>query len=320
METQPILEILVKLNPKMDSNQADQARTVAEMKAGRKAYQARMDTKHKETMANIDAEMEAIRAETKAMRDKGMKTNRESDQEELKGIIEEMNAKAGGKQEEMLVRMREEIKSGQAEMKSIICTFGCELKETLQRVMRAAIKSVGSELDETTACQEAHETEPDQRMMQSAEERQKIRKEEAAVMPAGEPRKQLMVCDLAAERSQKRKERTQENRGSRRKSAAACRKVARRSKVAWRKRNVFRNVQAQRNCGPRKRLTVTGIRTTRCAKVARHKKRNHEGPSVEQGRRKEQTRNKFTSGIRKRMDVREETWGGSGRQHWCEGF
>jgi hypothetical protein len=104
---------------------------------------------------------------------------------------------------------------------------------------------------------------------------------------------------MAAERRQKRKEMTRRNRGIRRKSAAACRKVSRLAKVAWRKRNLFRNVQTRRNCGPRKRLTVTCIRTSRCAKVARNKERSHEGPSVEQGRRKEQTRNKFTSGARK---------------------
>jgi hypothetical protein len=135
-------------------------------------------------------------------------------------------------------------------------------------------------------------------MMQSIDEHQEIPKDEAAVMPVGEPRKRSRVCNLAAERGQKRKERTWGNRGSRRKSAAACRKVSRRAKVAWRKRNLFRNVQTQRNCGPRKRLTVTGIRMTRCAKVARHKKRNHEGPSVEQGRRKNKTRNKTARGTR----------------------
>jgi hypothetical protein len=83
---------------------------------------------------------------------------------------------------------------------------------------------------------DTEKTEPDPGLMQSTEEHQEIPKEEAAVMPVGEPRKRRKVCNLAAEHRQKRKERTRENRGSWRKSAAACRKASRRAKVAWRKR------------------------------------------------------------------------------------
>jgi CHASE3 domain sensor protein len=42
-----------------------------------------------------------------------MEANRKSNQEELKEMMEEINVKADGKQEEMLARMQEEIKSGQ---------------------------------------------------------------------------------------------------------------------------------------------------------------------------------------------------------------
>jgi hypothetical protein len=104
-------------------------------------------------------------------------------------------------------------------------------------------------------------------MMQFIEVHLEIHKEDAAVMPVGEPRKRRKVHNLAAERRQKRKERSRGNKGPRRKSAVVCRKVCRRAKVAWRKRNLFRNVQTQRNCGPRKRLTVTGRKTTRRATV-----------------------------------------------------
>jgi hypothetical protein len=60
----------------------------------------------------------------------------------------------------------------------------------------------------------------------------------------------------------------------------------------------------QENSDPGKVWTSKGVRRhrnkdARCAKVARHKERNHEGPSVEQGRRKDKTRNKFTIGTRK---------------------
>jgi hypothetical protein len=61
----------------------------------------------------------------------------------------------------------------------------------------------------------------------------------------------------------------------------------------------MRNIRTLEKCGPRKEFAAAGIRTTHCAKVARHKERSHEKPSVEQGRRKEQSMNKFTSVIRK---------------------
>jgi hypothetical protein len=62
--------------------------------------------------------------------------------------------------------------------------------------------------------------------------------------------------------------RTRGNSGSRRKSAAACRKVSRRAKVAWRKRKLVRRIGTQENCGPRKEFSSAGIRMTHSAKVA----------------------------------------------------
>jgi hypothetical protein len=63
---------------------------------------------------------------------------------------------------------------------------------------------------ETTACNGATETKLNPGLIQSTEERQDILKGEAAVMPVGEPRKWHRVCNLGAERRQKRKERTQD--------------------------------------------------------------------------------------------------------------
>jgi hypothetical protein len=70
--------------------------------------------------------------------------------------------------------------------------------------------------------------------VKSVTEHQEIPKGEAAVMPLGERRKRLRVCNLAAERLQKRKDMAQENRRSRRKLAATYRKVSLRAEVAWR--------------------------------------------------------------------------------------
>jgi hypothetical protein len=107
-------------------------------------------------------------------------------------------------------------------------------------------------------------TEPDSGMMQSTEEHQEIPKEEATVMLVREPRKKR-------KHRQKKKDRSWGNGGSRRKSATASRKVSRCANVAWRKRNLFRNVQTQSKCGPWKELAVTCREMTHCAKVARGK-------------------------------------------------
>jgi hypothetical protein len=93
-----------------------------------------------------------------------IETNRKKDREDLK-------------------EMREEIKSGQAEMRSTVCAMRSELKETIQHGMKVVIQLIQSELDETTACNKATETEPIPQMMQSIEEHQDIPKGEAAVMP-----------------------------------------------------------------------------------------------------------------------------------------
>jgi hypothetical protein len=114
-------------------------------------------------------------------------------------------------------------------------------------------------------------------MMQSAEEHQVIPKEDAAVMPVGEPRKRRRDRNLAAGRRQKPKKRIQASCESRRRLNIASKKMTRRVTVAWRKRNIFRRIVTQGNCGLRKRLVVTIKRTTRCAKMARGGKHGLQG-------------------------------------------
>jgi hypothetical protein len=173
------------MEAKMDTNQAKVAKQeeiLAEMKANRE-----------QMLAEINARM--------TINLKEMEADRKRDREDLKGMMEEMNAK---------------MDSNQAEIRSTVCAIWSEIKETIKHEMKAVIQPKWSELDEMTACNGATETEPDPGMMQSIQEHQEIHKGEAAVMPVREPRK----------RRQKKKERTQGNSGSRRKSAATCRKVS----------------------------------------------------------------------------------------------
>jgi hypothetical protein len=53
---------------------------------------------------------------------------------------------------------------------------------------------------------------------------------------------------------------------------AAGKKMTRRATMAWRKRIVFRKIGTQGMCGSRKRLIAAGIKMTRHARVAMHRK------------------------------------------------
>jgi esterase/lipase len=116
--------------------------------------EAKMNANNEKAEASISVSMKSNQ-DLVARLEARIEIDREKDQEDLKGMMEETNAKADGKQEEMLAKMRENIKSSQAEIRSTVC-------------------AIRSELDETAACNEATEIEPDPRMMQSIEEHQEI--------------------------------------------------------------------------------------------------------------------------------------------------
>jgi hypothetical protein len=129
VETQQLLEILARVEARMIANQEKEEASISvSMKS------------NQHLVARLEARIEI---------------DREKDREDLKGMKEETNAKADGKQEKMLAKMRENIKSSQAEIRSTVC-------------------AMRSELDETTACNEATVIEPDPRMMQTIEEHQEF--------------------------------------------------------------------------------------------------------------------------------------------------
>jgi hypothetical protein len=88
---------------------------------------------------------------------------------------------------------------------------------------------------------------PDPEIIQSAEENQEIPTEDAAVMPAGEPRKRRRFRYMAAEIRRKRKDKTWENHESRIILAAACsRKMSRHATVAWQKRKLVQRMRPRK--------------------------------------------------------------------------
>jgi hypothetical protein len=127
--------------------------------------------------ANVD--LEQMKADRIADQEE-----RKADQDDLKGMMEEMNAKMdinqakATKQEEIPAEisarmdtnpneMGEEIKSGQAQMRSTLDEWLMDMKDGRK---------------ETTACNEATETKLDPGLMQSIEEHQDSPKGEVAVM------------------------------------------------------------------------------------------------------------------------------------------
>jgi hypothetical protein len=105
-------------------------------------------------------------------------------------------------------------------------------------------------------------------MMQSVVEHQVIPKEDAVVKPIKERKKRHRGRKLAARRRGERKELTRGYCVSGRKLVAAYKRVSRRARVAWRKRNLLRKIGTQENCGPRKEFAAAGIKTIHCAGVA----------------------------------------------------
>jgi hypothetical protein len=146
---------------------------------------------------------------------------------------------------------------------------------------------------------EAVKIEQDPGIMQSAVEHQEVPKEDTAVMPFIAPRKGHRVQNLAADNCQKRKDGTRRIHGSRRKLAAACRKMmSRHATVAWRKRNIFRKIWPKENCGPRSTLATACRRMTRSAKVARCKEHDHD--KYDQVNRGQETQEQRKDGKRMR--------------------
>jgi hypothetical protein len=271
-------------------------------KAGRKAYEEKMMAKWKanqkrreaerksyeKRMVKWKADQEIRMAERKAYEEKRMaeqranqkrrEAERKAHQEDLQKIMKEIidanQTKTNNNQEEMDVNLketREEIKFGQAEIKSTVNAFQEEMDVSIAN--RKDDRKEATSCQETTACHEVmdadlEKTDPDAGMMQSVADHQVALKEDAIVKPVKERKKRHRGQKLAAGRCGEPKELTRGDCGSGRKLAAACRKVSSCATVAWRKRNLLRKIGTQENCGPHKEFTATRIRMIHCARVA----------------------------------------------------
>jgi hypothetical protein len=112
---------------------------------------------------------------------------------------------------------------------------------------------------------------------------EEFRKEDNPVEFSGTVKKRHRGRHLAAGRCGEPKKLTRGYCGSRRKLAAACRKVSRRAVVARRKGNIFRKIWTQGNCGPRKELAAAGRKMACCDKVAQAKGHRLHGQDKDKG-------------------------------------
>jgi hypothetical protein len=206
------------------------------------------------------------------------KTQRE-DMLDMKARLDE-NAKTGQqrmlamneKMETYLAKLdadREESKAWREKMKAE--------REAWREEMRADREQWKAKMDERmTATQVKSDgklkelTEPREEMMQPAEEHQQVPREDAVVIPVRGRKRRHRGRKQAAERRGKPKELNRGDHGFKKKLAATCRKASRRATVAWLKRNVFRKSWIHGNCGPRKEVTASIKKVTRCERH-RHK-------------------------------------------------
>jgi hypothetical protein len=104
--------------------------------------------------------------------------------------------------------------------------------------------------------------------MESEVEHWEVPMEEAAVKSSGTMKKRHRGRQLVAGQLREPKELTPRECGSRKKLAAACRKVSLHAAVAWHKRKVFRKIWTQGSCGSLKQLTAVKMMMTHRGKVA----------------------------------------------------
>jgi hypothetical protein len=154
--------------------------------------------------------------------------------------------------------MQELIRASQEKMEAIIQSIWSERDETIQQRGENVMTRVNHETQslqkvcqETTACHKTTEMDtkkiqPDPRMVHSAAEHQEVPKEDAIVKPVKGRKKRHRGRKLAAGRRGDPNELIQGICGSR-KLAAACRKVSRCTRMAWRKGNVFRKYSTRDN-------------------------------------------------------------------------
>jgi hypothetical protein len=267
---QQIMEILIKMNAaaeKMDSNQEKMAadkedlltRIKEEDRQANQDFLARMEAifddnrKKAESDENFWAKMDAFHEERMAMID-----------DEKKRIMATWNTHTETKKIETDPGMMQSAEEHQDTISEDVAVMPVKgLKNDEKKRMMATWNTHT----------ETKKIKTDPGMMQSAEEHQYTISEDVAVMPVKGLKKRSRGRKWTAGRRGEPKELTRGNGGSRKKLAAACRKVSRHAAVVWKKRKLFRISETCTYFGLRKGVTVADRRTSRNATVAWRKRK-----------------------------------------------
>jgi hypothetical protein len=238
----------------------------------------------KAMLAEMNANMKTNQEIMKEIKDEikeDMNANRKAGRVYLKETMEEVMNANQAKMDANLKEMRGEVKSGQAEMRSIvnawISNMGDDQKETVSYQVTME------------ACQDSKELNPED--MKSEVEHWEVPTEEATVKSSGTTKKRhglTSSCRVMqrAKGTDPRRLWILEEVGCRlQEGVPLCSRV--------------QEKRLQENCGPRKELAAAGRRMTHCAKLAQCKEHRHERPSGRTGTVKELDRNKFARGTRK---------------------
>jgi hypothetical protein len=183
-----------------------------------------------------------------------MNANTKADQEHMQDMLARMDAKRKDGPEEMkedllarlearieanqaktntnLKEMREEIKCGQAKMRSILNAWIADMKKDRKEAVSCQVTMA--------ACLDSKKLNPED--MKSEVEHREIPTEEVAVKSSGIMRKRHRGRHIAVGRCGEPKELTRGDYGSQRKLAAACRNVSHHAAVGWHEGNVFQKI------------------------------------------------------------------------------
>jgi hypothetical protein len=216
----------------------------------------------KTMLAEMNAKMDATKEENGRQAKKDGSQNKRYD-----GEAEEFTSvHNGGSQKNRQRRNETKIKAGQEHVKEIMETEFCSLVAKVDGWRKQM--HVDREADKTVDLK----TNPKEMVFET--EQWEVPKDRAAVKPVGGLRKRHRGRMPAAGRRGKPKELSREDCVSARNLAAACRNVSCRTAVARLKKNFFKKIRTQENCGQRKKLTPAGRTITHNTKVARRREQN----------------------------------------------
>jgi hypothetical protein len=205
--------------------------------------------------------------------------------------------------EQMLEHLLATQEKTQANMKAdrkadneIMAEMKADWDVHVQEIVAKTVSAIEGKMEAIVHSSQSERDEKTQHWRENVTERKEIPKKGAAVASLECERQgpkdlesgaehQLVPADKVIRKSSRMKKRprgrciaagrrvkpTKLTRGdgeSRRKLVAACRKVSRRAAVAWRRRNIFRNLRTQGNCGPRKELAAAGKMLAHCTGIA----------------------------------------------------